>query len=33
MRLVSYVHDGQVRAGVRVDDRVERIISGEVVWL
>ena len=25
MRLVSYVHDGQVRAGVRVDDRVHEL--------
>ena len=25
MRLVSYLHDGQVRAGVRVDDRVHEL--------
>jgi acylpyruvate hydrolase len=28
MRLVSYVHDGQIRSGVRADERVHRLPGG-----
>jgi acylpyruvate hydrolase len=31
MRLVSYVHDGQVRSGVRADTRIHRLPGGQSI--